>query len=165
MDATARDALQGQFGAAIDMLENAIRACPHELWTAGQQRPEFWYLVYHTLFSLDLYLDDATDGFSPPAPFTLSELDPTGVLPDRAYTKEELLAYLDHGRRNAQARIAALTADTACEECSYGWIRMSRVESLFYNMRHVQHHAAQLNLLLRQLTNSAPPDWVPRSGF
>ena len=39
---------------------------------------------------------------------------------------------------------------------------MTRVESLLYNMRHVQHHAAQLNLLLRQSTNSAP-DWVARA--
>jgi hypothetical protein len=30
---------------------------------------------------------------------------------------------------------------------------------LLYNMRHVQHHAAQLNLILRQTIDSAP-GWV-----
>jgi len=30
-------------------------------------------------------------------------------------------------------------------------------------MRHVQHHAAQLNMLLRQKTDSAP-DWVSKGG-
>ena len=35
----------------------------------------------------------------------------------------------------------------------------SVLEILFYNMRHVQHHAAQLNLLLRQSIDQAP-DWV-----
>lgn len=30
---------------------------------------------------------------------------------------------------------------------------------LLYNMRHVQHHAAQLNLLLRQNIHDAP-SWV-----
>jgi len=34
-------------------------------------------------------------------------------------------------------------------------------ESL-YNLRHVQHHAAQLNLILRQTIDSAPP-WVGRA--
>ena len=35
-------------------------------------------------------------------------------------------------------------------------------EILFYNMRHVQHHAAQLNLLLRQKI-SRSPEWVFRA--
>jgi uncharacterized damage-inducible protein DinB len=30
---------------------------------------------------------------------------------------------------------------------------------LLYNMRHVQHHTAQLNLLLRQ-RGIIPPNWV-----
>ena len=64
MDATSRDSLHGQFGAAIDMLENAIRACPDELWSDRDRQPEFWYLAYHTLFFLDLYLADATEGFA-----------------------------------------------------------------------------------------------------
>jgi hypothetical protein len=34
---------------------------------------------------------------------------------------------------------------------------------LLYNLRHVQHHAAQLNLILRQVTNSAAPAWVRRA--
>jgi hypothetical protein len=36
---------------------------------------------------------------------------------------------------------------------------MSFAELLLDNMRHVQHHAAQLNLILRQKTDSAPR-WV-----
>jgi uncharacterized damage-inducible protein DinB len=39
---------------------------------------------------------------------------------------------------------------------------MSHAELLLYNMRHVQHHAAQLNLILRQKTESAP-GWVARA--
>jgi uncharacterized damage-inducible protein DinB len=36
------------------------------------------------------------------------------------------------------------------------------LEILIYNMRHVQHHAAQLNLLLRQRVDNTP-GWVPRA--
>ena len=162
MDATERGILWGQFGAAIDSLENAIRACPDDLWHDRERRPEFWHVAYHTLFFLDLYLGDATIGFEPPAPFTLSELDQSGVLPDRLYRREEILAYLEHGRSKARARIAELSAETAHAPCDYGWIQTTRLESLLYNMRHIQHHAAQLNLLLRQTTNSAP-GWVARA--
>ena len=160
MDATSRDILWGQFGAAIDMLENAIRACPESLWS-NRREPQFWYVAYHTLFFLDLYLDDASEGFAPPPPFTLSELDPAGPLPDRVYEKQELLSYLEHGRTKARVRIAALTAESACQRCDYRWLVATRLESALYNMRHVQHHAAQLNLLLRQSTSSAP-GWVAR---
>ena len=162
MDATSREVLWGQFGAAIDMLENAIRACPDALWSDRARTPEFWYLAYHTLFFLDLYLHDAVDGFAPPAPFTLDELDPSGVMPDRVYAKRELLSYLEHGRHLARTRIAALSAETAVQRCRYGWKDVTHLESLLSNMRHVQHHTAQLNLLLRQSTDSAP-EWVTTS--
>ena len=33
---------------------------------------------------------------------------------------------------------------------------MNFAELPLYNMRHVQHHAAQLNLLLRQAADDAP---------
>jgi hypothetical protein len=162
MDATLRTVLWHQFGGAIDMLENAIRSCPDELWGDRNREPQFWYLAYHTLFYLDLYLGNSTKGFTPPAPFTRAEIDPSGVLPERVYSKAELLQYLEHGREKARSRIAALTPDNSIQRCEYGWIDLSVAESLLYNMRHVQHHAAQLNLLLRQTTDNAPR-WVSRA--
>ena len=41
---------------------------------------------------------------------------------------------------------------------------MSIAELLLYNMRHVQHHAAQLHLILRQTIDSAP-GWVSKAGI
>jgi hypothetical protein len=162
MDAFWKGLVWSQFGASIDMLENAIRACPDDLWGDRSRQPEFWYVAYHTLFFLDLYVAGSDEGFAPPAPFTLSEMDPTGVLPDRVYAKEELQSYLDHGREACRAAIASLTEERARARCSFSWIEMSYGELLLDNMRHVQHHAAQLNLVLRQRTDSAPR-WVART--
>ena len=163
MDALTKDAVWGQFGAAIDMLESAVRACPEDLWGDRARKPEFWYLVFHTLFWLDLYLTGAVEGFAPPAPFTLDELDPAGLLPERVYRKEELLAWLDHGRRKCRATIAALTGEAAARICPFPWGRPTFAELLLYNARHVQHHAGQLHLILRQVTN-ATPGWTARAG-
>lgn len=157
-----RAALWPQFGAAIDMLENALIACPNALWSDRSQRPEFWYLVYHTLFWLDLYLSGSLEGFAPPAQFTLDELDSAGPLPERPYTKGELHTYLEHGRTKCRATIEALTEERAGERCGFGWLDISVAESLLYNMRHVQHGVAQLNLILRQTSDSAPR-WVART--
>ena len=159
-----RTILWQQFGAAIDMLENAVLACPEELWADRSRRPEYWYVVFHTLFFLDFYLSDPAQRFTPPAPFTLDELDPAGLLPDRVYTKDELHTYLQHGRRKCRAVIEALTEEKAREHRRFGSIDGSVSELLLYNMRHVQHHAAQLNLVLRQTIDSAPR-WVAKTNI
>ena len=158
-----RTTLWQQFGAAIDTLERAIRACPDDLWDDGREPPQlFWYSAYHCLFFLDHYLSETEEGFRPPAPFTLSEMDPAGILPERTYTKDEILAYLDHGRRKCHARIHALDEEEAHRRCGFAMRDLTNAELLLYNMRHVQHHAAQLHLLLRQKTGSAPT-WVSKA--
>lgn len=159
-----------QFGAAIDMLGNALRACPDDLWRAKlwdapAERPEyaqFWYLAYHALFWLDLYTTGAAEGFAPPAPFTLIEMEADG-LPDRVYARDELQDYLAYGRTKCQATLEALTDETAQRRCRFGWGEVSFVELQLYSMRHVQEHAAQLSLFLGQ-QGVAAPDWVGWAG-
>jgi hypothetical protein len=167
LDARWRTSILQQFGAAIDMLDNAVTACPDDLWHVrlwrdGQQESDFsqfWYVVYHTLFWLDLYLSGSVQGFMPPAPFGLEELDPTGLRPERAYTKDELNVYLAHGREKARAAIQALTDEKAHQRCSFSWGEVSYAELMLYNMRHVQEHAAQLSLILGQKAG-LPSRWV-----
>ncbi len=78
MDELWKDAIWGQFGAAIDMLDNAIEACPEDLWFDRTREPQFWYLVSHTLFWLDLYLTEDRGNFRPPAPFGSRNSIPRG---------------------------------------------------------------------------------------
>jgi hypothetical protein len=162
MDTFWRAVVWQQFGAAIDMLENALAACPDHLWSDRSRQPEFWYAVFHTLFFLDLYLSGSVEGFAPPAPFTLDELDPAGLLPEQPYSKDQLHAYLEHCRRKCRTTVEALTDDDARRPCTFDWLEVTFAELLLYNLRHVQHHAAQLNLLLRQTVASAPR-WVARA--
>jgi len=157
-----RTILWQQLGASIDMLERAMQVCPHDLWGDQSREPQFWYLAYHTLFFLDFYLSDSLEDFTPPSPFTLSELDPAGVLPERVYTKEELQTYLEHGRKKCKSAIEALSEENADERFKYGRVDISRAELFLFKIRHVQHHAAQLNLMLRQ-KNESPPRWVVKA--
>lgn len=159
-----REIVASQYGAAIDMLENAIQACPEELWGDRSRRPEFWYIAYHTLFWLDYYLSDSPVGFAPPAPYTLEEMDPAGVLPPRVYTKGELIRYLEHGRVKCRTVVTTLSDERARRPSGFLTPDLSVAELLLYNMRHVQHHAAQLNLILRQVVDAAPR-WVSRAGM
>jgi hypothetical protein len=158
MEPSWKTILWQQFGAAIDMLGNAIEACPDSLWreqlwnhpTEPSGFSEFWYLAYHTLFWLDFYLTGSLDDYTPPSPFMLSELDPAGALPEQPYTKTELQAYLNYGRAKCQSTIESLTDEQASRHCKFQWVELTFAELLLYNMRHVQEHAAQLNLILGQ---------------
>src|SRR5713226_4032396 len=95
METTLRTALWQQFGAAIDMLENALVACPETLWqghlwidSEGPEYGTFWDITYHTLCWLDLYLTGCSvEEFTPPAPFKKRSDD---VIPKQPYTKDEL---------------------------------------------------------------------------
>lgn len=172
MDQQWQGMLWKQFGATMDMLGNALNDCPETLWKApmwnDSQMPsgfsEFWYVAFHTLFWLDLYLSGMVEGFSPPSPFTLGELDPRGLLPDRVYSREELLQYLDHSRHKCREIIEQLTDDGIRRMCHFQWIKegISFGELLLYNMRHVQEHAAQLNMLLGQQADISTR-WVTRT--
>jgi uncharacterized damage-inducible protein DinB len=158
-----KESLWRQFGASIDMLKNAIELWPDESWTTNKK---FFYNAYHCLFFLDYYLTIPHKSFSAKLPFTIGE-DPDAiddVIPDRIYSKKELLDYLQSSREKCQQLIAGLTAEKLEER----WIEeggnknYAVLEILLYNMRHIQHHAAQLNMLLRNAINNAP-GWVRRA--
>ena len=86
-------------------------------------------------------------------------------MPERTYTKTEILTYLEFCREKCRNLIGGMTPEIAK---SY-WTNESKtrsfnvVEILLYNMRHVQHHSAQLNLILRQEINDAPK-WVSQAN-
>ena len=160
MDTALKEMLWKQFGASIDMLENALSAYPNELWNNGS---DFWHRAYHTLFFLDYFLTEEPAGFLPPQPFSLSELDPSGAMPERIYTKDELLSYTAHCRQKCHDLIAGLSAERAAVRWVNEYRNYSMLELLLYNMRHVQHHTAQLNLLLRQGIDNAPA-WVAETA-
>jgi hypothetical protein len=154
-----------QFGIVIDSFGSALRTCPDELWEKRlwEDEPDqwvasgfssFWYLCYHSLFWLDLYLTGAEEGFLPPEPFDLVEMQDDEVLP-RVYTREELLDYLDYCRRRCQETISTLSTEQAYRLCHFPWGELPFGELLLYNMRHVQEHAAQLHLFISQ--HSASP--------
>jgi hypothetical protein len=149
-----------QFALAIDSFGAALHNCPDELWEKRlwEDEPDqwvaagfsaYWYLCYHTLFWLDLYLTGAEEGFTPPEPFDLVEMDANEVLP-RTYTREELLGYLKTCRQKCQDTITTLSIEQAYQMCRFSWGELPFAELLLYTMRHVQEHAAQLHLFLGQ---------------
>jgi DinB superfamily len=155
-----KQSLWQQYGASIQMFENALEMCPPKVWHNPEKDRwfDFWYIAYHTLFYLDFYLSDSPEGFVPPAPFTLSEFS-ADEYPERVYSKAELLEYLEHCRQKCKAQIASFDEQKITWRFQAWRNNFSLLELALRNMRHVQHHVAQLNMLLRQSGNDAP-QWV-----
>ena len=178
METSWNSTLWRQFGATIDMLDNALMACPDWLWTerlwnAPQQSQfppqfgEFWYVAFHSLVWLDLYLSGLPEEeFAPPAPFPQGEIDSVEVVPERPYTREQLRAYLATTRQKCHDALVELTDEQARRPVEYPWSKgqpISYLELQLYNMRHVQEHAAQLSLFLGQHDiSSENVGWVTR---
>ncbi|MCL4249680.1 MAG: DinB family protein [Anaerolineae bacterium] len=163
VDARLKTSLWQQFGAAIDTLDDTIQLCPDRLWSAALWDDaedacygHFWFVAYHAVFWLDLFLTGSSEGFTPPAPFV------RGRLPDTPYTKADVLAYLKACRQKAKDAIESLTDEQAYKVCVFEWMAPMYLELQLYSMRHVQEHAAELSLVLGQ-NGVTGQDWVPKA--
>ena len=58
------------------------------------------------------------------------------------YTQAQVVEYWEFCDRMIDDAVDALDLD--CTESGFSWYRMSKLEHQFVNIRHIQHHAAQL---------------------
>jgi hypothetical protein len=157
MDKSIKEILWNQFGASIDMLINAITSCPDDYFTTHRR---FYYIAFHSTIFLDYYLTIPPSDFSPLLSFTQREAKDRPVeaiddlIPDKIYDKQEIVEYLKKSREKCKQLIYALTDEKLNERFTEGDepndMDYPILEILLYNMRHTQHHTAQLNMLLRQ---------------
>lgn len=155
------------FGASIDALQDAIKLCPEELML---QQKRVFYIMYHTLVFLDYYITIPPHEFNPVLPYSFANTEELpaeaidDLMPDKQYSKEELLSYLQVSRSKAKLLIHDLTEEKIIhqrfrENFETDAMDYSIIAIILYNMRHVQHHTAQLNLMLRQHINQSS-NWV-----
>ena len=166
--ASLRQILKSQYHASLAMLRGAIERCPDELWLRTDTPNAFWQVAYHTLFFSHFYLLDGPDAYTgwrghqsqvqqqdgiagPP--------DPKSILPviPRPYTRAEALEYWAICDGMVDARIDATDLESAVS--GFYWYKMSKLEHQLVNLRHIQHHTAQLADRLRNTLGVGTP-WV-----
>src|SRR5688572_15946505 len=110
-----RQGLWRQFGASIDMLQNVISSCPDDFFSTHKR---FYYMAYHSVIFLDYYLTIPPKDFSPRLTFTIKEANECpaeaidDLIPDRTYSKQELLDYIQISRDKCRKIINSLTEKT-----------------------------------------------------
>jgi len=148
-----------QFAAAIQMMRAAIESCPDALWDDRAEGSPFWHLAYHALYFTDFYLSDeervfeARDDHRDKAHFLPGDYREFGGIvttPESAYSRDRLLDYADHCLRKCDETFANLSSERALQRCGFWWYELNIGEFLINNLRHAQHHAGQLALLVRR---------------
>jgi len=115
-------------------------------------------VAYHALFFAHLYLGQDADAFKPWAEHQRDnqnedgiggEPDPSNPLPliPRPYSKEQVLRYGSIVDAMVDDMVDAL--DLRRRDCGFHWYKMSKLEHQIVNIRHIQHHAAQLGDRIR----------------
>lgn len=166
-DAAFRSALKSQYHASLAMLRQALELCDDVLWTDPTPTNAFWQVAYHALYFTHLYLMPGVDAFVPwkgqhPAQHVdgiPGRADPDSSLPlvPAPYTRDEVLAYWRVVDGAVDGAVDGL--DLTRAECGFPWYDMPKLEHQLVNLRHVQHHAAQLADRLRA-ANDVGVRWV-----
>jgi hypothetical protein len=154
-----------QYEATLCTLSLCIERCPEAGWHAPVVNLTFCQAAFHTLFFTDYYLEPDERGFRD-QPFHREHAeffrDYEELLPRKPvhrYDRPDVARYLTFCREKAARVVASETEESLTAVCGFPPRTCSRAELHLYNIRHVQHHAAQLSLRLRLDAGTDIP-WV-----
>ncbi|MFX1561450.1 MAG: DinB family protein [Promethearchaeota archaeon] len=149
--------LDRQLGASLDMLQVAIETATEEMWDHDSDYPPFWRISAHVVFFIDYYfatfrpgVTDIHETYRHPE-FLLKYADSyLDDVEDTVVSKEDILKYLNHSRRNLRGHFESDLESQLWDECGFPWLKMTKAELLLYNMRHIMEHTAMLNQILKK---------------
>lgn len=164
---TLAELLAHQYEASLCTLNLAVARCPESNWIERVAAWKFCQAAFHAVFFADIYLQPGDDiAALKRQPFHLAHKAAFGdyeELEDREqvslYEKPFVLSYIQHVRRKAQETVARESAEVLAGPSGFSRRKCSRAELHVYNIRHIEHHAAQLVLRLRLDTGVDIP-WV-----
>lgn len=152
---TFKQLITSQFEASLCTLAHCVELCPDASWNALVARFPFCQVAFHTLFFTDYYMGPNAESFTQ-QPFHIANSALFGDYeqmqdcePVSLYDKPQIRTYLEFCRGKVVETITAETEETLSAPAQFVRRNFSRAELHVYNMRHVQHHAAQLILRLR----------------
>lgn len=166
---TLRESIINQFDAAASTINACIDACPDAAWNGPVVNLKFCQATFHVLFFADFYMGETEEDFLN-EPFhrenahvfrDYEELEPRA--PVLLYEKPWVKTYLSYCRKRCHDVVGAETAEMLTAKAKFPRKGFSRAELHIYNIRHLQHHAAQLSMRLRINSQTDIP-WF-RSGW
>lgn len=164
---TLMELLVHQYEASLSTLNLAIAGCPDGSWNQRVANLKFCQAAFHAVFFADVYLQPGDDAEAlKRQAFHVEHRGDFGdyeEMEDRPqvllYAKPFVQSYLQNVRHKARETIALESAGVLAGPSGFRRRNCSRAELHVYNIRHIQHHAAQLSLRLRLDAGTDIP-WV-----
>lgn len=151
-------AIQSQFLATLEMLNNAIEQCPEPMWADPEPKNKFWHIAFHSLFFTHFYLHPTEGDFvawekhrDEVVSLKPSD-DPDKVTP---YSQAEVLEYLAFCQGQVREKVSACDLEA---ESGFHWLPFNTLEKHLYNIRHTQLHTGELCERLGQV--GIDVDWI-----
>ena len=152
---TFKELLNSQFEASFCMLRQCLDGCPPAQWNAPVGQLQFCQVAFHALFYSDVYLGRDLAALRQ-QPFhqqhagVFADYEELKKRPQQAVYETDFIGdYLQHCRAKALQAVASETVASLQQRPGFDWLPFSRAEVHVYNIRHLQHHVAQLSLRLR----------------
>ena len=166
---TLKELLAHQYEAALTTLGLCIDRCPEELWHGKVGNRSMCQVAFHTLFFADYYLGENEAAQLEQAYHKeraavfrdYEELQPR--VPVLLYERGDVVDYLQFCLAKAERTVMRESEEVLAGPCNFPRKSFSRAELHVYNIRHIQHHAAQMSLRLR-LDAGVEIPWVRSRG-
>src|SRR5690606_41663334 len=148
---TTQAILAPQYRASLGLLRQALEQVPEEQWSTAEYNNPIWQIAYHVLWGTKFYLgatpesyvpfDNAIEGAESLGGNQDWENPEEGTKIEGFHTKEELISFIDNIESNLLSSIEALPLN---DNSGFEWYPYSRLELHINNIRHIQHHTAQI---------------------
>jgi hypothetical protein len=155
-----------QIGAAFKMLEYAIDSSNDKTWTARINNMPFWQICYHALWYTDFYFHADQATFQPQS-FDMKGIKNISIKPDsqmiedqkHPISKSNMRAYCKYAKQKANQFIQSINDTYFTTPSPFEWHGFPKIDLVDYNLRHLQHHVGQLDVVLRREQNIGNP-WI-----
>jgi hypothetical protein len=145
-----KDVLLSQYEASLGMLEDCVGQYDDGVWLDGENYSSAaWRIAYHVIFFANIYSCAKKRDIKAWAKETAyyQNLGKTAGAggkegkEKKVYSQDEMLEYLEHARKCIPDYLEGMIAEGKCWP---SWYSLSQFEFHLNNIRHIQHHTAQL---------------------
>lgn len=167
---TISDILASQYKAGLGMLRQALEKVPDEEWNTEEYNNPNWQVAWHVIWATKFYLaansesyvpyENAIEGAESLGGTQDWENPEEHVKVEGFHTKDELISFITEIERTLILKIESLPFEG---NSGFDWYPYSRLELHINNIRHLQHHTAQLIERLKAKGITGFPWWADQN--
>lgn len=150
-----------QFFVSFSMLEKLIEQCPEDIWDIKAGGFVFWQQILHALTGSNFWMRQSGSAFSEPFAdrkvYPELDNDPIGKV-----TRVEMVAYKDSVKALCE-NFFKDKDDKWLTEPSEIYGKISNLDVIFMQVRHIQYHVGHCDSILRERGLKAV-DWIDYFG-